>query len=130
MKHTDFEAKFNSENVPMFKQCPSCETVWYSRNSFLDDPEIYLIGYQAGFKNLTRGLFYFNHSCKSTMTLYVHEFEALYEGPVYKKKMTGLDNCPGHCLHKNNLEPCPAECECAYVREVVQVIKDWKKERK
>jgi hypothetical protein len=112
-----------------FKQCPYCEEVWDSRDSFLCDPEIYLIGYQTAFKNLTQGLFYFNHSCKSTLAISVHEFETLHKGPVYRKRMTGLEGCPGYCLHKDNLDPCPAECECVYVRDILQTIINWKKEK-
>jgi hypothetical protein len=127
MDHTEIDEKIDSHYQSVFKRCPCCETVWTSRGSFLDDPDVSLIGYQAGFKNLTKGLFYFNHSCKSTMTIYVQDFEELYGGPVYSERKTLLDECPGHCLYKEDLDPCPEECECAYVREVVQIIKNWEK---
>lgn len=127
MDHTEIADKINSDNQSIFKRCPSCEVIWTSRGSFLNDPDVCLIGYQAGFKNLTKGLFYFNHSCKSTLTVYVHDFQALYDGPVYSERKTMLDECPGHCLYKDNLEPCPEECECAYVREIAQIIKNWDK---
>ena len=129
MDNTFNTNQINSESHSIFKQCPSCKTVWESRNSFLDDPDLCLIGYQTGFKKLTQGLFYFNHSCKSTLVINVHDFKELYNGPVYKQRMTQLDNCPGHCLYKENLQPCPAECECAYVREIVQIIKNWKEDK-
>ena len=129
MENTDNVEIINPDSISVFKQCTNCEMAWNSLDSFLRDPGIYLIGYQAAFKNLTQGLFYFNHSCKSTLAISVHEFRELYKGPVYNKRMTGLDGCPGYCLYKENLDPCAADCECAYVREIVQTIKNWKKER-
>lgn len=106
-----------------FKKCPLCDFEWESRDVFLDDPDISLIGYQARFRDLTEGLFYFNHSCNGTMAIPVNAFTGLYEGPVFEERKTGGEECPGHCLYKESLEPCPAECECAYVREIIQVIK-------
>jgi hypothetical protein len=41
--------------------------------------------------------------------------------------MAGTDGCPDHCLSKTNLQSCPAECECNYVREIIQIIKAWDK---
>lgn len=114
-------------NKTPFKKCTYCDFEWESRDSFLSDPDIVLIGYQTRFRNLTDGLFYFNHSCKGTSAISVDEFTDLYDGPVYEERKTGGKDCPGHCLYKDNLEPCPAECECAYVREVMQIIRKWRK---
>ena len=112
-----------SDKTP-FKNCPFCDFVWESLGLFLKDPDVVLIGYQTRFKNLTDGLFYFNHSCKSSMVIPVDAFTGLYNGPVFKERKTGEEGCPGYCLYKDNLEPCPNECECAYVREVIQIIKE------
>ena len=106
----------------LFKKCPYCNFEWASRELFLDDPGITLIGYQTRFRNLTEGLFYFNHSCNGTLAISVDEFTDLYDGPVFEDRKTGQEDCPGYCLYKDNLEACPNECECAYVREVIQII--------
>jgi hypothetical protein len=111
-----------------FKNCPSCEQSWKTRDEFLADGSLELVGYQVHFKNLEQGLFLFNHSaCKSTISVQSGRFATLYDGPIYSRNMAGMEGCPEHCLFKTNLQACPAECECNYVREIMQIIKDWKK---
>ena len=110
-----------------FKECSICQTEWGSRDNFLSDPDIELVGYQVHFEKLMMGILYFNHACKGTLDFYTYHFMDLYDGPVFAERATGGDECLEYCLHKNNLEPCPARCECASVREVLQVIKSWNK---
>ena len=111
-----------------FKICPSCNQSWDSREEFIADPSLELVGYQAHFKNLEQGLFLFNHlSCKSTISVKSGKFADLYHGPLYKKNLLGTDSCPEYCLFKTNLEACPVKCECTYVRDILQIIKAWKK---
>jgi len=109
--------------LDVFKQCTSCGCKWDSRSSFLNDKNIILIGYQADFEDLTLGLFLFNHTCKTTLGLHAGLFINLFDGPVFTEKATGGEKCPGFCLKKDNLLPCPVKCECAFVREVLQIIK-------
>jgi len=106
-----------------FKTCPSCEKLWPTRQQFIDDPRLKLIGYQVNFKELKTGLFLFNHSCGTTMSLKVEKFVDLYDGPVFTERKTGSDQCLGLCLHRSELRPCPAKCECAFVREIIQILK-------
>ena len=105
-----------------FKSCSACGEGWSTREDFLDDPGISLIGYQANFVALEKGLFLFNHSCQSTLSVEMRIFSDLYAGPVFEKRLTGSEGCAGYCLHRNNLRPCPAECECAYVRQVIALL--------
>jgi hypothetical protein len=107
-----------------FKVCTNCGEVWETRGSFMRDAGLSLIGYQVDFRQLTAGLFLFNHACHSTIAVRVEEFVDLYRGEVFQTRATGTDQCPGHCLHRNNLDPCPARCECAFVREIIQVLKN------
>ena len=106
-----------------FKKCPHCGQIWQSREEFLADKHIKIIGYQVNFQELELGLFLFNHfTCKTTMSLEAGQFTDLYEGPVIKLRNTGSESCPEYCLHKSELRSCPAECECAYVRDIIQTI--------
>ena len=112
-----------------FKICPSCSRLWNNREEFLSDPQTNMVGYQVNFIHTDKGLFMFNHiECGTTMAIRVDHFKDLYDGPVYDKSKTGSDECPGFCLYSNELTSCPVECECAYVREVIQLIKGWKKQ--
>ena len=110
-----------------FKKCSNCGFKWKSRDSFLTDSNLDIIGYQANFKALTTGLLYFNHSCQGTLAIQAYLFGDLYDGPIFKERATGGEACPGYFLHREELRPCPAQCECAYVREIVQRIKAWQK---
>lgn len=110
----------------MFKVCPKCGTGWENRQSFLTDPSLQMIGYQANFEALTLGLFLFNHTCVTTLSIHVDVFTDLYDGPVFTERELGSEKCPGYCLSKVNLDDCPVMCECAYIRKVMQVIKNKK----
>lgn len=111
-----------------YKTCSVCGAVWASRSDFINDPDVVLIGYQTNFVDVTRGLFLFNHSCEGTLSISVEEFADLYDGPVFSERRTGEEDCPGFCLHENELRECPAQCECAYVRSIIKAF-DHKTEK-
>jgi len=118
----------SADNI--FKTCTMCKKQWKDREGFLNDPLLETIGYQADIEDLEYGLFLFNHNeknCGSTIAIRVHKFKDLYNGPVYSQCLLGSEECHELCLHKNNLEPCPAKCECSYVRDLLQTVKNWEK---
>ena len=110
-----------------FKKCPPCGTKWMNRDDFLGDPDIEMIGYQADFEELTAGLFLFNHICRGTLAVNAGIFQDLYDGPILEERIEGTEACLGYCEHEDELRPCPNQCECAYVREIIQVIRHWPK---
>lgn len=117
--------EMNSENK-FFKTCPMCGHVWQTRKDLLEDPDTMIIGYQANFNHLELDLFLFNHLiCKGTFALSAINFIDLYDGPIYSRHLTGTSLCPGHCLQQDNLQACPRQCECAYIRNIIQIIKSW-----
>jgi hypothetical protein len=110
-----------------FRTCRICNATWQTREDFISDPDIVIVGYQVHFKALTEGFFLFNHNCRDTISIKAGEFSDLYKGPMFENRLAGTDECPGHCLHEEDLGPCPSECECAYVREIIRIIKNCKK---
>ncbi len=110
-----------------FRTCSCCGTQWESRAAFLADPAIVLIGYQVNFQELMAGFFLFNHSCGTTLGLTAEQFRDLYQGPIFEARD---GECQGHCLHQEDLEPCPTICDCAFVRELMVIIRDWPKKDK
>ena len=116
------------EKNTAFHRCPNCEIEWISRDEFLKDPDIQIIGYQVHFEELTAGLFYFNHSCRGTTAIHMEAFKDLYDGPIFEERLTGSDTCPDYCRYQGNLMPCPNKCECVSVREIIQVIKNGEKD--
>jgi hypothetical protein len=114
--------------VAPFKRCTCAGAVpWRTRDDFLSDPGVVLIGYQANFEELKAGFFLFNHSCHTTLSVKVDQFLDLYDGPVFRERATNGPACQGFCLHRGALNPCPAHCECAFVREILQILRNWKK---
>ena len=110
-----------------FKTCTNCEETWTSLNTFLMDPTVSLVGYMPTFDELINGLFLFNHDCGTTLACEVGLFTHLYEGPIYKESKHGSADCPGYCQNKTDFSPCPVKCNCAYVRETLQVLRNWPK---
>lgn len=114
----------------VFKKCTCCENPWFTRDEFLQDKNTALVGYQANFSHLELGYFLFNHlTCESTIAIPAGLFKNLYAGPVFAQRLTGTEICHGLCDDIEVLEPCENQCECAWVREIVQLIRDWPKEK-
>lgn len=110
-----------------FKKCRKCGYQWPSREAWLRDPALKMVGYQANFKALETGILLFNHSCRTTLAVHASEFKDLHDGPIFKERATGSESCPGHCLHKTDLAPCPVRCECSYIRHIIQLIEEYPK---
>ncbi|MEE4243650.1 MAG: hypothetical protein V2I36_19475 [Desulfopila sp.] len=113
----------------IFKKCPMCATVWHDRKSFIDDNSLVLNGYQAHFDRLELGLFYFTHKvegCFSTMTVKAGHFYDLNPAIPHTGRKTLTEECPTHCLHKEDLELCSAQCECAFVRDLIGILQEMK----
>ena len=114
----------------MFKSCPKCSVQWPRRTDFLEDASLELIGYQVNFTSLEAGIFLFNHDCNSTLAIKAHDFQDLYHGPIFKERATGGPECTGKCLYEDDLSLCPAQCECAFVREILQLVRKWPKKKR
>jgi hypothetical protein len=106
-----------------------CGATWQERTEFLADPLVTSIGYQAHFRDLELGLFFFNHdTCRTTLAIKAFRFTDLHTGPTFTQCLTGTKECPGYCLQKSELRPCASHCECAYVRDVLDKVVRWEKE--
>ena len=109
-----------------FKTCSCCAHEWRDRKSFLEDPSLTLNGYQADLELLEEGLFYFTHvrtGCGSTLVIPAGQFLDLYTGPRYLEQHAFSEECPRYCMDKDQLGRCHVLCECAMVREVIQLIR-------
>lgn len=114
--------------VKSYAACPMCRKEWFSREEFLSDPEITLEGYKVNFVELKAGFFMFRHQGIHPITLVVEKFADLYEGEIFEERATGTDECPAYCLYEKELGRCFARCECAFVRDIIQIIKHWEKQ--
>lgn len=115
--------------MSIFKQCTCCNNSWFSRTEFLADNRLAFVGYQVNFSNLELGYFLFNHlTCRSTIAVSAGLFKDLYDGPIFTERKTNTENCPGYCGDREIFNPCGEECECAYVREIIQIVRKWPKD--
>jgi len=120
-------APTSSKPPAVFKRCGLCTAFWSDRNAFLADPGVRLVGYQPNFRDLVSGLFLFQHRCGTSLALPAAGFTDLYDGPVFEPNRRGEASCPGYCLNETELRRCPVACECAFVREILQIIRHWPK---
>jgi hypothetical protein len=117
-------------NTVAFKICPSCGHAWATIDDFLSDPELKMNGYQVHFDNLEGGLFFFTHlheNCHTTLAIQVTDFLSLNDHPLLAKRDEQLCTNSNFCVHQNDLQPKPVKCECSWVREILQTIKNWPK---
>ena len=120
-------AHSTTQRIAVFKSCSNCQVRWHNLDEFIEDPGIHLVGYMPTFDDLSHGLFLFNHTCGTTLACRAGLFAHLYDGPVYAVSKRGDGDCPGHCQYQTDLAPCPVKCNCAYVRETLQIIRQWPK---
>ena len=114
-----------------FKICPTCSKSWETLQDFLADPELELSGYQVNFADLKGGFFYFSHlheTCGTTLAIPVKDFTGLSNRPMLTSRGTQPDCCLGLCVRRNEIGPCPLECECVWVREIMQIIRTRQKQ--
>jgi len=116
-----------SDKLMVFERCPSCNAAWFTREEFLADPGVELIGYRVSFTDLLTGLFLFQHRCETLVTIPVGEFADLYEGPMFHMPRAAIKECSGRCLRMVDLRPCSVRCGCAFVREIIHLIDHWPK---
>jgi hypothetical protein len=111
--------------VAPFMACSRCGAVWKTREAFLSDGLLRVDGYRANLQAIETGLFFVTHEregCGFTLTLAAREFLDLYGGPRYSARKTFSDECPRFCLDDRELQRCVVQCECAVVREVLDIV--------
>lgn len=117
--------------MKLLKKCTTCGHIWNDLEDFLADPALVLVGYQANFVNLEAGLLLFGHEvegCGTSLALWAEQFITLHPGPMFSERKTGSEECPRYCLYESELGHCKAACECVWVRDVLQIVKEWPKE--
>lgn len=109
------------------KTCPRCASEWNSIEELLSDPKVVFMGYQVNFQMPKLGYFLFNHLCGTTFALFVQNFSHLYSGEISEERKENSPECPGYCSQKSSFNNCPINCECAYILEIINTIKNYPK---
>ncbi len=108
-----------------FKICPKCAYTWKSRDDFLGDSSVCLVGFQGNFKENEPGHYLFNHilvgnHCDTTLAVEVEAFLSLYKGNMFTEIKFGSPTCEEHCGNVADLGQCPVECKNAVSRKIMQ----------
>ncbi len=116
----------DGKDSPGFKQCTACAARWSTRDEFLSDPAVTLVGYQMFETELALGMLLFDHQpCGTTLALKVAAFADLYDGPIFSARLQKSPACPSHCFEVSNLDDCETECCGNWVRVVLQKVQRW-----
>lgn len=119
-------------SIEPFKTCPLCNQHWFTREDFLADPDVVCAGYQVNLDMLHEGLFLFVHTkqeCGTDLAVDVNAFLGLHVGTKYIARKSWTAVCPRHCFDKEDTRPCSEACECAFIRDLLQVILQWPKKK-
>lgn len=109
-----------------FRFCKQCRREWADRAAFLADPGLVLSGCQMDTERPAGSALLFDHKvagCGTTIAVPVGAFEDLCRGPAHKVNWAPSAKCLKMCFDPRNLEPCPAPCSCACVREILQAVR-------
>ena len=107
-----------------FKEC-SCGKKWKTRNSFLQDKKVKIVGYQPDVINHKYNHFLFFHrtkDCGQFFGVRASEFSDLRDGQCPKELCMGQEDCPGYCMDTLDLRVCSVACRNATDREVAARI--------
>lgn len=103
----------------LFKQCPCCGAVWESRQEFLSDPAIHLIGYQPLLTPDMAGFFLFNHArCGTSLGLALAVFQDFAEELEAPEPARREGEVRSWCLVESGGPDCPPKCLCRVVRQI------------
>ena len=109
-----------------FKHCSMCGRHWRDLPEFVTDAQLRVEGYQACFVKPELGLVMVTHrldGCGTTLGVPAAHCRALYDGPEFTTRRTGLKDCEGHCLRIDEIDECDADCDMAWVRTALQCLR-------
>ena len=107
-----------------FRKC-DCGQSWETRDEFLQDKMVKIIGYQPDFVSRKYSHFLFFHrakGCGGFIGIRASEFGDLRETAYPKDLCFGEEDCPGYCTDTLDLRVCSVACRNATDREVAARI--------
>jgi hypothetical protein len=108
-----------------FQICGSCGRAWPTWDEFVVDPAVRLLGLQAVIDYPDINLVVFEHGCGSSISILSRRLRHLLPEPTTPAPTVRLlktDQCQGHCLVLEDLEPCDAPCSNARDRELIRLV--------
>ncbi len=109
-----------------FKTCSFCHVKWETRDAFLGDSQLRLIGYQQHYEEQRLGFFLFIHSlCQTTLSFDPKHLMDLNPMQVFRAEYHDSHHAPFYCL-RTKKTGCWTPCECAAIYEYQSLIKSYK----
>ncbi len=107
-----------------FKKC-TCGKPWNTRDDFLRDKYVKIIGYQPDFISRKYNQFLFQHKtkgCNEFLAVRSSAFADLRERACPDEVCAGKKDCPGYCMNTLDLRICSVACRNATDRELATRI--------
>lgn len=103
-----------------------CGRSWETREQFLEDPEVRLVGLQVVGDLPDANVVVFEHRCGTSVSVLARRLHDLL-GPVADDEwplalLYGTADCHGLCTELSNLDGCDRPCRNAYDRRVAAWI--------
>ncbi len=109
-----------------FRKC-ECGRIWETRDTFLRDKNVKIVGYQPDFINRKYNHFLFQHAtkrCGRYLGVRASDFADLRERECPAGVCVGKDGCPGYCLNTFDLRVCSVTCRNAVDRRLAAKIRN------
>jgi hypothetical protein len=103
-----------------------CGHTWKTREKFLADRNVTIVGYQPDFVNHKYNHFLFKHRAKGCGEFFgvrASDFNDLREAGCPSGLCFGKEPCPGYCKETGNLRVCSVTCRNASDRIVASKIR-------
>ena len=108
-----------------YRKC-DCGKTWKTRDTFLRDKTVKIIGYQPDFINHKYNHFLFQHKTKDCGILFAvraSDFSDLREKECPNELCFGHDDCPQYCTDTFDLRVCSVTCRNASDRIIASKIR-------
>ena len=122
-----------SPNLGPFRTCGMCHKQWPTRQDFLADPGLRLLGLQAVPHHPDGNLLVFEHDCGTTVSVLAWRLRDLAPagapGEASLPLLYGTEGCNGFCNRLEELSACDRACSNARDRRLTLWIAEQASKR-
>jgi hypothetical protein len=118
-------ARSSGRRSNSYRTC-ECGRAWKTRDDFLRDRKVRIIGYQPDFVNRRYNHFLFQHAmkgCGRYLGVRASDFQDLREKECTGDLCFAKEECPGYCKNTLDLRVCSVNCRNASDRMVASRIR-------